>query len=1047
MIAWFVKNPVAANLLMIFIILFGLNSLQHLSLQSYPDIPLNSAYIQFNYSGKSALETENKIALPIEKALQSISGITSLYVSSTPNNVNVHLSLDQRFNTEKIIQSVEQKLAELSSLFDKGQPPKVMTNQFSENVLSVIVSSTLPKDDLNHFAQDLHNQILKLSGVTSTKLAGLIEPELNILLKPEWIKHYGLNKKSVEEKLADIQKQSISIGTGHNTLTSNDIGLLNEVILHSYHDGRFITLKDVADIKIAPPLNVESIRYNGIPAVMIRVLRSDQGNALEIGKAVSEFLAQPKFTNSQFQINIINDKTRHLENRLKALLDNALYGSIIMFILLTCFLHFKIAIWVFIGIFFSFIGALGFMNLFNISINAFSLFGFIVALGLVVDDAIVTGESIYYHSRPSLGLDPETAAIVGTKKVAGPVTFSMLTTIVAMLPLMFIESSFQHYFYQIPIIVIPILFFSFIESKFILPSHLLNISDAQVLIKNDKKSIISIQKTFSHAIDNFLKQKYCLFMQWTLAYRYPVILIMLTLMLFFIVLFKTGYINFSYFKEITDHNISAYVSTEYLSPSTEQALQDAVKQLEHSAQQLKEKYFLEHHFDIIEHVITSHHRQSANVTLTIAAAEQYQHLIEIQQVRLDWYENLKTIPQEVKLDIYDVQSGGFNSKDIKKSDFETLSINIMSDNRLDIDIVKNEIINDLKRIPKLILHEESNENDFYNDFVLTPFANVLGFSKNDIHQKIQDFLNPHKKIDVNFGDKIVKANIIWLDEHIPDTLDLVRLEIADTQNRLFSTQTLVEWQSQKKPTTLTRSNYQAYDQIEYQFDINKISSYEVYQFLEDYQKRLHSRYPNVYFDIEGNERDLKRAINSTILLTTFVFFAIYVLLAIPLKSYTQPLAILVALPFCYLGALAGHFILNIPFGIMSLLGVIAALGVAVNDCLIFVYEMNNIRRKKLLNPSGTESSLPDYKTLENIFIKTGQARFKVVFLTSISTFLSLVPLVFTQSAQGKLLVPMAVSLSFGILFSAMITLILLPIIFMISNDLAKLKVFAILRKS
>lgn len=1034
MIEWFIKNPVAANLFMLFIIMSGLASIPHLSLQTFPDKPVSSLNITIPVSVQTALEAENMVALPIENSLKNITGIKMINTISDNEKVSVSINMDTRIDPQITINNIKEKMSKISELPIGISIPELKTNTFSEKVLTIMINTDLETSDLNAYVNDLKNEIIKLNNVDAIDLLGIIEPELDINVRYDWINHYGLKRDVVEQALRNIQTKPISIGTGKKNLTTNDIGLLHEMIIHNYGDGRYIKLGDIAKISIVDqPNHITKVRFNGKPAAAIDILRSDRGNALEISNLVTDFLDQYKPDSyKNFNTTIIDNQTRLLEDRLGILVENALMGSLLLFLILAIFLHISIAFWVFVGIFVSFVGALTFMNIADISINSFSLFGFIVALGLVVDDAIVTSESIHYYARPYAGLTITEAAILGTKKVSGPVTFSMLSTVVAMIPLMYIDSPFQHYFKQIPIVLVPILLVSLIESKLILPSHLKHLKESS---KTEEKKgfFYSVKEGFTLLLGKLISNYYVKIFDWSIDNRYLVSVIIISVFVIICSLFINGWIRFSSFEEVSDPEVTASIFSLVIDDDTSETINRVVNDLEASASHLQNLYSERYNFPIVENIVTEIALRSGHVVLKLAPKEQYEQFITLSQIRSDWYQQIENVPQELIVSINDFQSGATRSSLNKDSSFKKLYVSFLSDNRHDIALARDEFIKFYKYNSqyKIEPNDLISFQESITEFSLKPLAHILNISRSSIHQQIVDFISPSRTIIMNFGDKDVTGRINWSGIGDHEKSDLVRLYIKDDHGHEYPLENLVKWESNNIPNTIFRQDFQASDSIELSYDSNQFQPVFVVKDINEYLDNLKKRYPTVRMSASGFGAGLSSAVKSTLSLTAIVFLIIYLLLAIPLKSYIQPIAILSVLPFCFIGALIGHVLLGIQFGLLSLLGVVASLGVAVNDCLIFVHELNyinNLNETKGLSKDGKKI---DFKS---ILRRTGQARFKVVFITSVSTFGSLIPLIFTNTVQGKLLAPMAVSLGFGVIFSLFISLIFLPIIFMISED-------------
>lgn len=1062
MIAWFVRNAIAANLLMIFIIVAGLFALGELSLSSRPDEPVNYLSLSLEHDAKNARENENKLVLPIEAAIKSVPGIDEIYSGATKTGVSFDIRLDTRFPMETTLEILQEKIAGLTELPESVQNQlHIKPGEYSERVLSIVVSTDLESDDLDAYVNDLHDALSGLSGISSMMVSGLQEPVVNILLNKALALQYDLN-------FSDIDKALSNLPDGIVTGPSQDIAALNELVVHTNDEGDFLTLGELAEIKQVYREDFTRIRLNGVAAARIDIYRSERGNAFEIGRDVAAFLADYSTPADQYFTTLVVDNvSRSLETRLGLLVHNIIIGAAILFVIMALFLHIRIAFWGFVGIVVAFAGALAVMYALDLSINAFSIFGFIIALGLVVDDAIVTGESIHYELRPRPGLDPIQATIKGTKKIAGPVTFSMITTIVAMLPLMFIDSSFQHYFYQIPIVVIPILVFSLIESKLILPNHLKTMHRAEVgragkgegartsgqalsiqelsgqvrpgPVRATKRGVFqSVKRRFTMWLDLVSGQYYPPALAWVLRHRHILLACTFGGFLVVIALFYSGWITFGYFDDVVDTDVEATVHLPTSQFDRQSLRTEGEQLLEKAALSLRARYSEEYGVDIIEHVVTTSRFYGAKITLKMAPVEHYREFITLAKIQSDWAKLLPAMPEGVQVRIGDES---ITEKEViwqRKSDYGRTAVFIESESRERIDRAEQALRRDIQ--DSNVFHVDEKQRGRFGrrrgtvGISLTPFAVAMGFTKADLERQISRYLSQAHGVSFRMGERRFSAKIAWASSVPRDALDLVRFNYTDEKGQQFPLSKLVRWRGVNEARVLERHQYQAAKYLSVSYDRNAIEPAAASEQLREKVAALEARFPGVTLNLFGSYYEKGDAVSSALALTLLALFVIYILLAVPLGSYFQPLAILVTLPFCFMGALLGHVLLGVEFGFMSLLGVVAALGVAVNDSLIFVYEMNYIRSLKPLEQGGQFDHL---LTLENALKRTGHARFKVVFLTSLSTFGSLVPLIFTQSAESKMLVPMAISLGFGVLFASFLTLFMLPTLFMVTDEFIK----------
>lgn len=1092
MIAWFVRNPVAANLLMVVMLVAGVFAFGQLSFQGRPNDPVDDAYIDISHSAKSAVDNERHLVLPIEDVIRRVPGIESVYSSAQKDRVWFHLRLDTRFPMDATLETLTEKLSGLSGFSPEVlRQLKIKRREYAEPTLSIAVSTALGMRDLESYVTWLRDGLRdglryglpNTGGVSRLKVNGLQRPEIEIAVNQSVAMYYGITLAQIEKALEKVPEDVIRSveWAAKNTLTQagnaiaasvgvmpvlgRGVGALNELVIHKDEQGHYITLGDVAQLRMKAPEGGSLLRLNGLKAAMIQIERSAEGNALEMSREVAQFLKQYRTAaDNHFTVTIIDNAARSLELRLGVLLQSIVIGAVILFLVMALFLQIKIAFWGVVGIFVAFSGALATMVVLDLSINAFSIFGFIVALGLVVDDAIVTGESIHYELRPRPGLDPVVATISGTQKIAGPVTFSMLTTIVAMLPLMFIDSSFQHYFYQIPIVVIPILVFSLVESKLILPHHLKTLRQGQCVKsgegvnktaagvtdaqkpKTEKKHWLAAFKThFTRWLDVVSNRYYPRALAWVLLYRYILLACAFGSFLVVMACFKSDWIPFGYFEDSVDADVHAslWVSSRLMRNADEQKMRmtQGEQMVERAALSLQADYRERYGVDVIEHVLTQTSVYGGGVTLKIAPWERYREFLSLAQIRADWHSLLPQMPKGVTARVEDHDAGDAALRrhfmHFSQSKQGHARVHITSASRETLKNVERALIEEVNRSSVLTLDDEGRRRfrPFSSqktlDFTVSPFAIALGITEADIRRQLGDFLQSERDLSFDMGEEKIKGKLDWMAGVTRDPLDLVRFEYTDSAGQTLFLQDLIQGQGLRATERLKRYDFQATARVDLTYDSGAIPSSALYKLLKEKIEALAARFPTASLSAYGLDLELAGAVSSALAFTLMALLIIYILLAIPLGSYVQPLAILVTLPFCLMGALLGHAILGIEVGFMSLLGVVAALGVAVNDSLIFVHEFNYING--LRSPAQTDR-FGQMLRLQNVLKRAGQARFKVVFLTSLSTVASLAPLILTQSAEGKLLVPMAASLGFGVLFASFLTLFMLPMLFMVAGD-------------
>ncbi|MEH6816865.1 MAG: efflux RND transporter permease subunit, partial [Pseudoalteromonas distincta] len=687
---------------------------------------------------------------------------------------------------------------------------------------------------------------------------------------------------------------------------------------------------------------------------------------------------------------------------------NALQGGILVLALLTLFLRPAIAFWVFIGIPVSFMGAFIAMPIFGVTLNIMSLFGFILVLGIVVDDAIVTGENVYTHLKTAKS--GEQAAILGTQEVATPVTFGVLTTVAAFLPLAFIEGARGALFAQIPVVVIPVLLFSLIESKFVLPAHLKYIKLRHE--KGEPSKLDVLQQRFADGFENAILKYYQPTLNLALRHKLASVSLFIGVFVIILTMITSGWTKFVFFPRIPSETVRVNLTLPTGTPF--EVTNKYVIDMSQKAQQLQEKY---RDPDTGESVIlnilaTTGGRggvsNSGSVRFEITPAEKRESDIGSRELASEWRDLIGVIPGAESL-TFRAEIG--RSSDPIDVQLSGTSLTILQD-------VAAHIKTRLSTYPTVFdIADSMSDGKEELQIELTQQGLALGLNRVNVAGQVRNSFFGSQAQRIQRGRDDVRVMVrLPIDE---------RRSVADLQNILINTPdggsvplshvaTLTAGQS---PSTINRIDRYRTLNVTADIEKNNTNMTILQADLTEYLDELMQQYPGVDYKLEGEAKEQRESFGSLAWALVFVFFIIYALLAIPLKSYLQPITVMSVIPFGMIGAVVGHWIMGMDLTIMSLLGMLALTGVVVNDSLVLV---------DFINKKRSEGG----KVLDAIKI-AGASRFRPVMLTSLTTFIGLMPLLFEKATQAQFLIPMAVSLGFGIIFATFITLLLVPINYML----------------
>lgn len=1014
MITWFAKNSVAANLLMISILVAGLFSLNtSIPLEVFPSFETHVVSVRVSLPGATPQDVEKSVTIRIEEAVQDLQGIDQIRSTSGEGSAVVYIDIDDNYDPQTLLADIKSRVDAVNTFPGDAERPVISLAQHTHDVITVTLASDYDEHETREYAQNLRDEMLRLDGVTQLELDGIRNYEITINVSQNSLRQYGLTLSDISSA---IGKSSIDISSGNLRTLGGDILLRSsgqayrkndfaKIAIKTNKDGSKLLLEDIAQINDGFEETPVRTRFNGKNAVFIEVYRIGDQSAIDVADKIKTFIKDRQATLPQgYELSYWDDDSAIVKNRISTLTNSALQGGILVLALLTLFLRPAIAFWVFIGIPISFMGAFLLMPVFGVTLNILSLFGFILVLGIVVDDAIVTGENIYTHlNRAESGED---AVINGTLEVAKPVTFGVLTTVAAFLPLAFIEGMRGPMFSQIPAVVIPILLFSLIESKFVLPSHLKHIK-----LRTEKTKASRFEKyqqKFADGFERAILKYYRPVLDVCLNNKLTTLLSFLSIFCILIALILSGWTKFTFFPRIPSETVRVTLTMPAGTPF--EVTNRHILTLSKNAEKLREKYrnpetgesFI---LNILS--VTGGRGGTSNegrVRFEITPPEQRSVEISSQQLVNEWRKLNGDIAGAESL-AYRAEFGrGGNPIDIQ------LSANSLQTLRQVSEIVKDH----LATYPTVFdIADTLSDGKEELQIELTDQGKAIGLTRQEVASQIRNAYYGTQAQRIQRGRDDVKVMVRLPLEERRSVANLQNLLIKTSNGNEIPLAQVASLQPGKGPSAINRID--RFRTVNISADIEKGSTNMTVltTSLRSFMDKLVTRYPDVGYSLEGEAREQRESFGSLGWSLLGVLFAIYVLLAIPFKSYAQPFIVMSVIPFGLVGAVLGHWIMGSNLTLLSLMGMLALIGVVVNDALVLVDYINQQRARGM--------------SLQHAVLNAGTARFRPVMLTSLTTFIGLVPLLFEKSTQAQFLIPMAISLGFGILFATFITLIMIPV--------------------
>ncbi|WP_288345837.1 efflux RND transporter permease subunit, partial [uncultured Pseudoalteromonas sp.] len=1013
MIAWFTKNHVAANLLLISILLAGLFSVStQIPLEVFPSFEADRISVSVTLRGSTPEDVEKGVAIRIEEAVQDLEGIKRITSRSSEGSASVSIEVDTGYDPRELLADIKSRVDAINTFPVDAEKPVVALAQRTREVIAVTVSSEYGEKETLEYAEHVRDDLLRLPEITQVELSGVRDYEIAIEVSQDTLRQYDLRLSDISSA---ISNSSTDVSAGNLKTEGGDVLIRSkgqayrkdefaQVVVKYQADGTIIRLGDIARITDDFEETPVRTRFNGKQAAFIDVYRIGPQSAIEVADAVKNYITEHQSQLPEgVELSFWDDDSEIVKSRIATLTTNAIQGGILVLALLTLFLRPAIAFWVFIGIPVSFMGAFLAMPIFGITLNVMSLFGFILVLGIVVDDAIVTGENVYTHLKTAE--NGEQAAIRGTQEVATPVTFGVLTTVAAFLPLAFIEGNRGALFAQIPVVVIPVLLFSLIESKFVLPAHL-----KYLKLRSEKANpskLQQFQQRFADGFEHAIMKYYQPLLNVALKNKLATVSLFVGIFFIILTLITSGWTKFIFFPRIPSETVRAELTFPAGTPF--EVTNKYIIDMSDKAKELQEKYRDEDGQSVILNILatTGGRGGSSNtgsVRFEITPAEKRESDIGSRELASEWRDLIGIIPG--------AESVTFRAEFGRSSD--PIDVQLSGSSIDTLEAVAEKVKERLATYPTVYeIADSMSDGKDELQIELTEQGLALGLNRVDVSQQVRNSFFGAQVQRIQRGRDDVRVMVRLPIEERRSVADLTDILIKTPTGGtvpLSHVATLVPGQS---PSSIYRID--RYRTLNVTADVEKSNTnMTVLQAdLKTYLDELMVQYPGVDYSLEGEAKEQRESFGSLAWGLVFVFFIIYALLAIPFKSYMQPLIVMSVIPFGMIGAVMGHWVMGMELTIMSLLGMLALIGVVVNDSLVLVDFINKKREE------GGD-------LLETVKL-AGAARFRPVMLTSLTTFIGLMPLLFEKATQAQFLIPMAVSLGFGIIFATLITLLLVPV--------------------
>ncbi|ABS09656.1 efflux RND transporter permease subunit [Shewanella baltica] len=1018
-LAWFARNSVAANLLMWALLVGGLFSTVLINKEVFPSFELNLLNISVAYPGAAPQEIEEGINIKIEEAIQDINGIKKVTSVASEGVGSITVEVEDGYEVQTVLDEAKLRLDAISTFPVNIEKPNIYQIKPENNVIWVSVYGDMTLHDMKELAKSVRDDLTQLPAVTRAKVTGVRDYEIAIEVSEDKLREYGLTFTQVA--LA-VQNSSFDLPGGSIRAQDGDILLRTKgqaytgddfanIVVTTRPDGSRVMLPQVATIKDDFEERLEYTRFNGKPAAIIEVTSVDDQNALDIAAQVKQYVEDRRATlPANAQLDTWGDMTHYLKGRLNMMMSNMFYGALLVFIILAMFLDLKLAFWVMMGLPVCFLGTMLIMPLepFSMTINMLTLFAFILVLGIVVDDAIVIGESAYTEvERHGHSVDN---VIRGAQKVAMPATFGVLTTIAAFIPMLMVSGPMGIIWKSIGMVVILCLAFSLVESKFILPAHL-----AHMKFKKPgapRGFFGRLKANFNDRVQHFIHHSYRNFLERCIKQRYNVVAAFIGVLVLSIALVASGKVRWVFFPDIPSDFIQ--VQLEMDEGSSEENTLKVVQSIEEALYKMNDKMEQDNGYQVVKHsFINMSSRTSAFIFAELTKGEDRE--VDGVTIAAAWREQLPELLSVKKLSFNAStnDAGGDISFRLTSSDLDELSA---ASKELKQKLASYEGVYDIA--------DNFSSGSHEIRLKIRPEAEALGLTLSDLARQVRYGFYGYEAQRILRNKEEIKVMVRYPLEQRRTVGYLENMLIRTPTGTSVPFSTVAQIEKGESYASITRVDGKRAITITANANKNIVEPSKVVQEIQkDYLPQLQAKYPKIQTALDGGSLDEQNAMVGLMQGFFFALFTIYALMAIPLKSYSQPLIIMSVIPFGIIGALFGHLIQGLAMSVLSLCGIVALAGVVVNDSLILVDFVNRAREQGL--------------SVRQAAVDSGCYRFRAIILTSLTTFVGLVPIILERSLQAQIVIPMATSLAFGILFSTVVTLILVPLLYIILDDVSR----------
>jgi multidrug efflux pump subunit AcrB len=1027
--AAFARNTVFANIVLVMIFLAGGIAVMTMIRENFPEFSLDMITISVPFPGADPEEVEEGISRKIEEAIEGLEGVKQYTTQSSENVGTTIIEVKENYDINDVLDRVRTNVNAISTFPVDAEKPVITELVLKDPVMLLYFSGDMSERRIKEWSKNIKDEIQQLTEVSHVQIFGARGYEINIEVSEERLREYGLTFNMVKDA---IRRSSLNLAGGTIRTRGEEIRLrtmgrkytgktLSSIVVLARPEGEIITLDRVATINDGFTEDPINALINGDPTVLLIVYKTKEEDALAISEAVQQFISQkqqqlPDGAN----IKIFYDNTEMLRSRINLLVKNGIIGLTIVFLLLWCFLNARLSFWSGMGIPISIAGALVILWAMGGTINMISLFSLIMVLGIVVDDAIVVGEAIYFHRKQ--GKPPLKAAVEGVSEVGMPVIAAVTTTIVAFIPLFYVGGIMGKFISILPAVVIACLVVSLLECFFLLPAHLGHLPDPNASNNNLNpltRRLEIVHRLTSSGMEWFVARVYTPLLSKALYWRYISFCIAISILLLAIGLIKGGILKFEIFPEIDGFIMTSTVEFPSGTPlditkQTIEQIDAALLRLAKHSQTRSGDPLIQDRLSLVGQTLENLPRSGPHLgSVQVILLDSERRGIHTKDLMIQWEKEIGPIPGVKSLTFAGLQAGPPGAP---------IEVWLQGRDMGDILAAADDLMDRLAKFEGVFqIRSDFSRGKNEMRLELKPQARTLGLTVDDLARQIYAGYYGDEAVRLQRGRDDIRIKVRYTADERSRISDLERVRVRTRNGHEIPLMSVADISFAPGYSTITRTDGMRRVAVSADVDTNKANANEIFSELSsNFFPQLKQRYPELRVALQGEQKKMRESFDSLYVGYPLAILGIFIIIATMFRSYAQPFVIMFTVPFGIIGAVLGHLLLGYDLSIMSIFGMVALTGVVVNDAIVLIERVNE----------NIAEGMPFFDAI----LSGGARRFRAIFLTSLSTVGGLAPLIMETDLQARFLIPMALSIAAGIAFATVLTLVLVPSLLTLLSD-------------